>query len=135
MQTRRFENTDEKTLLLAAVSLAQDLGYTIDDSDTTLGVVVASKNRDATDSGQVTGAIFLAAFTGVRRSVDKVQKIRISMVTRPVTGGISFRATFQRVVWNSDGEISRLEGINDPEIYQQFFEKLSRAVFLEAHEI
>jgi len=45
------------------------------------------------------------------------------------------RATFQRVVWNSYGQLNRLEGLKDPELYKQFFEKLSKSVFLEAQKI
>ena len=45
------------------------------------------------------------------------------------------RVTFQRVIYNSQGNISRAEQIKDTEIYQAFYEKLSKSIFLEANEI
>jgi hypothetical protein len=39
------------------------------------------------------------------------------------------------MVWNSYGQLTRLEGLREVELYQQFFEKLSKSVFLEAHKI
>jgi len=45
------------------------------------------------------------------------------------------RVTFQRIVWDEQGRVSRSESLEDPELYQEFFFKLSKAVFLEAHGI
>lgn len=135
LQTRRFDTTDERRLLVAAVGLAQDLGYTIDNTELDLGVVVGSKDRDATDGGQVAGAVVLALLTGVAAAVDKDQKIRVSIVTHPAGNSTSLRVTFQRIVWNTQGQVTRLQFINDPKVYQEFFEKLSKAVFLEGHAI
>jgi len=135
LQTRRFDTTDEARILSACAGLLQDLGFAIESSETDLGLIVASKNRDATNTGQVVGSVLMAALFGVATPVDDYQKIRASIVTHPGTGGIHVRVTFQRAIWNTDGKISRLERIDDAEIYRQFFEKLSKAVFLEAHEI
>ena len=135
LQTRRFDTTDERKLIIAAVGLAQDLGYSIDETELVLGGVVCSKDRDATDGGQVAGAVFVALLTGVATPVDKNQKIRVSLVTRPNEASTNLRVTFQRIVWNTQGQVSRLQFINDPKIYQEFFEKLSKAVFLEGHAI
>ena len=137
-QTRRFDTADEAELLSASAAVLQDLGFNLDESETRLGLVVASKERDATEAGQVIGAILLAALTGVPMPIDKVQKIRASLVTRPFDEsgeGTAVRITFQRIVWNSNRQISKTEALTDPEFYQRFFEKLSKAVFLEAHEI
>ncbi len=137
-QTRRFDTADEAELLSASAAVLQDLGFNLDESETRLGLVVASKERDATEAGQVIGAILLAALTGVPMPIDKVQKIRASLVTRPFDEsdeGTAVRITFQRIVWNSNRQISKTEALTDPELYQRFFEKLSKAVFLEAHEI
>ncbi|MDF2094949.1 hypothetical protein [Aquibaculum arenosum] len=137
MQTRRFETTDETLLLSASAGVLQDLGYSIDNSDTDAGLIFATKDRDATEAGQVAGAILVAALFGAMPAVDNNQKIRVSLVTRPIEqkAATAVRVTFQRMVWNTHGQLSKIEGLEEPELYQQFFEKLSQSVFLTAHEI
>ena len=52
------------------------------------------------------------------------------------SGGDSVvRVTFQRQIFNTEGQETTAEQIHSPEIYRTFFEKLSKAVFLEAHEL
>ena len=138
LQTRHFETKDEKALLVAAAGLMQDMGYAIDESEVPLGLIVGSKDRDATETGQVVGAVVMSALFGTDPLYDDVQKIRASLVTRPsdlLEGNTLLRVTFQRRVWNNKGVLWKLEAIEDPAVYGEFFEKLSKAVFLEAHEI
>lgn len=136
LQTRVFETTDEKALLSAAAGVLQDLGFTIEESETSLGVIVGTKERSAREAGQEVGAFVVAVLFGVRVSPDELQRIRAALVTKPHTEDkTSLRVTFQRVIWNTDGKVSKTESIEDPEIYQEFFEKLSKAVFLEAQAI
>ena len=142
LQTRRFD-TDEKTLLSASAAVLQDLGFNINESETNLGLIACSKQREAVSAGQVAGAIFLAILTGAVTPIDKEQLIRASLITRPIhidetdksKCQTAVRVTFQRIVSNTQGQITRREGINEAEIYQEFFDKLSQSVFLEAHEI
>jgi hypothetical protein len=130
LQTRSFSTTNEKKLLIAGAGVLQDLGYNIDESETGLGVIVGSKDRDATEAGQV------AALGGGSMPIDKNQKIRASLITRPAgKGKTNLRVTLQRIVWNTQGQVSKVQSIEEPEIYQDFFDKLSKAVFLNANEI
>jgi hypothetical protein len=142
LQLRRFDTKDEAMLLAAAAGVMQDLGFTIEETQAKVGLVSGSKDRDAVEAGQVAGQIFfvalIAALGGQADPVyDQVQKIRISVATRPSTdkAGTIARVTFQRVVWNNKAQISKLETIDDPVIYRQFFDRLSQSVFLEAHQI
>lgn len=135
LQTRSFDTSNEKKLLTAGASVLQDLGYSIDESETALGVIVGSKDRDATEAGQVAAAVLVAALGGGAMAIDKNQKIRASLITNKTKKGTNLRVTFQRIVWNSYGQVSKTQSIEQPEIYQEFFEKLSKAVFLDAHEI
>jgi len=135
LQTRSYDTTDEATILQASAGLLQDVGFTIEATRSSLGLLTGSKDRDATDGGQVVRAILIAALLRVSTPIDAIQKIRISIVTHPEASRMAVRVTFQRVVWNNHGQISNLEFLDDPKMYQDFFDKLSKAVFLEANKI
>lgn len=138
LQTRRIEGITEKDLLSASAGVLQDLGFNIDESETRLGVIVASKNRSAVVISQV-----VAVFLGSWAEPDKTQNIRVSLVTRPALAqdGTAMsdtqliRITIQRIVIGAYGSVTRVESIEEPEIYQQFFDKLSKSIFLEIHQI
>jgi hypothetical protein len=137
LQTRRFDSKDEKALLTAGAAVLQDLGFTLENSEPGLGVIVASKDRSAVEAGQVMAAIFMALL-GAPMPIDKNQKIRASLVSRPAGEGKEstlVRVTFQRIVWNTEGRVTKAEPLDELEFYQEFFSQLSKAVFLDAHEL
>ena len=136
-QSRKYETTDEKAVLIASNQLLQDLGFNLEDSSREVGLLVASKDRTAVDAGQVAGQFMTAIVFGVRVPIDKDQRIRASVVTAPSSDGrgIVVRVTFQRLIWNDLGALSRVERLDDPELYQEFYTKLSKALFLEAQEV
>jgi len=138
IQTRKYETKDEAKILSACAGLLQDMGFNIDEGETKLGVIVASKMRSAVSAGQQVGAILVALLGGGVMPTDKEQKMRASIITRPVgenSKHIAVRVTFQRIVWNTTGQITVREGLTDHKIYQEFFDKLSKSIFLEANEI
>jgi len=146
-QTRVFDTVDEERMLAAAAGVLQDLGFTIEESETDLGVIVSSKRRDAREAGQVLRSVLttlagatmtLGLYWGASDPIDDVQEIRASLVTAPTGESgdrMAVRITFQRTVWNTDGDITRREAVDEPLIYQEFFDSLSHSLFLEAHRI
>lgn len=138
MQTRKYETKDEAKILSACAGLLQDLGFSLDESETKLGVITSSKMRSAVNAGQQVGMVFLALLGGGIMPTDKEQKMRASVITQPVGEHgeyIAVRVTFQRIVWNTQGRVTVSESLIDPKIYQEFFDKLSKSIFLEAQEI
>jgi hypothetical protein len=141
-QSRSYTTTDEAELLSASAALLQDMGFNIDESNKELGILTASKKRSAVSAGQVTGAILLSLLTAaggrpVVTPTDKEQKMRAGVVVKPLGDGHStiVRVTFQRVVYTTTGTVSTQEMLGSDEIYTEFFDKLSKAVFLEAHDL
>ena len=98
--------------------------------------MTASKERDATNGGQIAGAVLLAALIGARVPLDTTQKIHATVVSTKSKNndGYLVRAKFARVVFNDMGG-AKVEVIKDPEIYQEFFNKLSQSIFLTANDI
>lgn len=146
LQCRGYDTRDEKKILQASASALLDMGFNIEESETKLGLVVASKEADATDKAQVafvTTGLVLGALSGSHVStaaygdLDDVQKVRASLVTTPGSGkkDTQVRITLQRIVWNKNRQISRMETLQDPRLYQGFFDRLSKSVFLEEHQI
>jgi hypothetical protein len=143
LQTRRFDGLGEKETLAAGAGVLQDLGFTITESKTSLGVVVGNKDRSAVNAGQIVGAVLLGVLSGVVIPTDKNQKIVASLITRPVIdsqGAVvpnSFfvRVTFARIVWNTQNQITKAEQLTEVELYEGFFDKLAKSVFLEGYKI
>ncbi len=128
----------ESTILIEATQTLQDLGYTMVESSSSLGVLVGEKSRDATETGQVAAAIALTvagAFLGVAvvPQWDQSQRIRITVVTDASPGGVKtpLRVVFDRVITNNQG-ISRYERLSDPALSAEFFERLGRGMTLNA---
>jgi hypothetical protein len=143
-QARQYDTRDEQKMMSAVSGVVQDLGFTLDNSETKVGFIAASKKADATSGGQIAGAILLdtlcalgGTYGGATASCDKAQMVKASIIVQPSGDGSKtvVRATFQRVIWNMTDRVSRLETINDPKIYQTFFTALNKAVFLEGQQI
>lgn len=149
MQTRMFETPNERELLSASAAVLQDLGFQIEESQREVGFLRAAKERSAREYGQHIRQVLLLILSlgKVLQPVDLHQQIAAALVTRPLNPESTrqeVRIKFYRIVWEGDGQFDRqyippgvqyMEMVRDAEIYQQFFAKLSKAVFLEAHRI
>jgi hypothetical protein len=149
MQTRLFDTANDKELLSASAAALQDLGFQVEESVREVGFLRAAKERSAREYGQYVNRFFvwLLSLGHVIIPVDLHQKVAATIVTRPLNQDGTrqeVRIMFYRALWKGDGQADRnyippgeqkMEMIRDPEIYQQFFAKLSKAVFLEPHTI
>jgi len=141
MQMRAYMTNNKPEILASCISVLQDMGYNIDETNSKLGLVSGSKLRDTDNKGEKAALVALSLLAGRSHSeylqnADDKQNIRVSLVvTKPEPKKVVVRATFQRVVWNVAGNVKRLETINDQTLYQGFFAKLSKAAFLEANEL
>jgi hypothetical protein len=157
LQTRIFETTNEKELLSASAAVLQDLGFQIEESEVEMGILRAAKERSAREFWQEFRRVVIVILSSAGSSqggnstqiipVDLHQQIGATLATRPLEGDDSrytVRIFFHRTLWKGDGQsgnqqippgAQRMEAIHDGKIYQQFFAKLSKGLFLEAHEI
>lgn len=160
MQTRVFETRDSDELLSAAAAALQDLGFQVTEADRTLGFLRAAKERSAREYGQewTRGAVAfltfaLSAFGGQNATivmpVDLQQQVNASLVAHPMADDgdgarHAVRIVFYRLVWKGDGQSGdtyippgeqKMEMIRDATLYQRFFARLGKSVFLEGEKI
>jgi hypothetical protein len=137
LESRKFATNDEEKVLKACAAFLQDLGFNLSESSTKLGVIAGYKDRSAVEGGQVAAKVFFALL-GANMPIDASQRFNASVVTRPSvenTNEIVVRVTFQRVVYNDQKAVSRLEQLKDPKQYEEFFSGISKSLFLTANDI
>ncbi|NQS70720.1 MAG: hypothetical protein HQQ73_00940 [Desulfobulbaceae bacterium] len=142
IETRRYGGINETDLLAASANVLQDLGFSLENSETKLGVITANKQRSARNSGEIAVSLLFGTFGGVHMPVSEEQNIRVALVVRPVldSKGMAMekdhyvRVSFQRVVRRSDNSTTA-QTLTDPALYQDFHDRLSKSVFIEAQKI
>jgi len=152
LQTRYFETSNYHELVSASAAVLQDLGFQVEESEPEVGLLRAVKERSSREWGQEIGRVFVAMIGMVGMKVvfipvDLQQQIVATLTVFPVDNNpnrFGARIIFDRKIWKGEGSTGsasippgqqRLEIINEPLIYQEFFSKLSKSVFLEAHQI
>ncbi len=135
LQTRVFQTDNENFLLSAGAAVLQDSGFQLEEVEPRLGVIVASRDRDVMETREVLLSLLLA-FVGVPHPIAYKQKVLASLVTKPIGDKrTAVRITFQHMVWSTDNLLIKNECLNQPEIFEEFFVKLSKSVFLVAQGI
>ena len=136
MQTRTFVAPSDSAILTATIATLQDLEFNIDRIDGKLGIVTASKVSDADSASEQFGLWTLAILCGcsdVTTAKDE-QHITATLVVLPSLARRDeyvARITIQRVVYDKANRVSVLERIDDPQIYQQIFDRLATAIFIQ----
>jgi len=137
METRRFETDDEGAMLVASAQVLQDLGFTLEESETRLGLITASKDREAGPrAGAAIAIVLLSVLARTNPVYDTEQKIYTTLVSTKSrdSNGFNVRVEFARIIKNNQGQ-TRSEIIKDPAVYRDFFDKLAQSLFLTANDL
>lgn len=143
IQTRSFEVESEQAILTAAVATMQDMEYNIDEIEQELGIITASKTTDIDAAPEIAKftvlqLICIAANACRVDPTDMADKhtVTMSMVVLPSlarANEFTARVTVHYETFNMKGETMKLESIVDPDVYQEVFQKLSNALFIQAN--
>jgi hypothetical protein len=149
LQTRKIAAPSETAILTATIAPLQDLEFNIERIEKPLGVISASKISDADHSGEKTALFFLdflcvvGSVMGGGGSCDSMstakdkQTLMLTMVVLPSLereGEYALRVTLQRIIYDKEGRVKVLQRVAKPEIYQEIFDKLRSALFIEVNE-
>lgn len=150
-QSRTFEVPAETSILQATVALMQDMEYNFDTIEYPLGVLSGSKvvDVDSTlkNAGLIAADIFMVLLSAVGGSTsvgggaymgaDDEMKLTATVVVLPSLeheGQYTARITILSELIDKMDRVKKVRMIEDPVIYQEIFEKLSKSVYLEGVE-
>ena len=148
-QTRIFPTRDRESVLLASAAALQDMGFNVAGGEKRFGLLVGSKKAEVEDAGAghaaaeaavVTLSIMASLLTGEDLVTDLPeqigQEIHVSLLVSESVGRgtTEVRITLDRDMVYDQG-YSRPDHTELPLVYQEFFERLSRAIYLEGERL
>ena len=144
VQTRRLHTDDSLRVLDAASALLQDMGYTVSDGSRVIGTISARRAADVEGAGighaVVEAVVVLIGLVGgeaLNLPEQVSQVIYISVLVDPDAaspGWTRVRISIDRDMIYDSGQVIP-DHTELPLIYAEFFEKLARALFLEAQDL
>jgi hypothetical protein len=127
-QTRTFESGDSKVVMKAMINVLQDDAYIIRDANLELGLLSGSKEVDVESTGE---AVFATLFAGNQARWAKNSIIDITANITEYGEQCRVRVNFQMKKMNNKGEVMDVSPIDDEQHYTQFYDKVSKGIFLQ----
>ena len=131
-QTRTFDTAQTDQVLSAVVDAFQDQGFMVKNVVPQVGLVSASREVDVEDTGQMLLQTFVFGHNAVW---GKNAMIEANANVKTQGNKTKVRAVFQEKVLNNRGDMDTVHTIEDPKFYQDFFEKISKSIFIEKQRI
>jgi hypothetical protein len=148
-QTRLYPTRDRESVLLASAAALQDMGFNVTGGEKRFGLLVGSKKADVEDPGAghamaeaavVTLSIMASLLTGEDLVTDLPeqigQEIHVSLLISEAGNrdATQVRISLDRDMIYDQG-YSRPDHTELPMVYREFFERLSRAIYLEGERL
>jgi hypothetical protein len=137
IQIREFDS-DQKTLVQGCINVLQDIGFKIDNTEDQLGFIQGSRViEDVEEKGLMSFITKISSYisSALGKPVPNQNKTKVlaTIVISPATNKSEVvRVTFIKTKTRAHGIESDYESVIQADIYQAFFSKLNKSLFLEA---
>lgn len=131
-QTRVYSESDHKMVLKAMINVLQDMGFIIQNANTELGLLTATKEVDVEDKGQ---ALWSTFWSGYYARYSKSSIIECTANVNVFGEQTRVRANFRHKILDNHGAVSTINQIEEEAFYQDFFAKVDKAIFLQKENL
>ena len=132
IQSREFDTNDMKLVIKTMMNVLQDDGFIIKNVVSDMGLLCAERHMDIEHKGKI---ILHKLVDGDNARWDKLQILEASANVSEFGTNTRVRINFQIKVLDNFGCPKEVKLIQDPKVYQQFFEQVSKALFIQELEI
>jgi len=131
-QTRAFDTTDQKKVMQALVSALQDEGFVISQANTDLGLITAQKELNVRNNGE---AIIATLFAGRDATYQNNAVVEATCNVSSFGQQTRVRINVQQKVMDNKGSVMDVQPITDQKQYQDFFEAISKSLFIQNQKL
>lgn len=136
VQTRFFDGVNSTAAMKAVIDMLQDGGFTIDRTDSALGLIVGTRQTIRRPSDEQKALKYLAVgFTyglaalfpwGKTLAVE----VEASVNVTAIDDGVRIRVALQQRTLDKNGRTEKSEALTEGILYQDLFELLGRSLFV-----
>lgn len=128
IQSREFDTPNLKLVMKTMMNVLQDEGYIIKNAVSDLGLLTAEKQINVEDKAQ---AFLLCCLAGERARWCKQKVLEASANVSEYGTKTKIRINFQIKTFDNAGCVLDIIEVKDPEVYQEFFAKVNKGIFLQ----
>lgn len=132
IQTREFATKDLNLVMKSMMNVLQDENFILKNVVMDAGLLSAEQQNEIPSSGW---SILARGLLGPEMRWDKHSITEISANVTPHGDKMRVRVNFQRKTLDNRGNMSKSTTIQDPILYQVFFEKVGKGIFLQEQEV
>lgn len=132
IQTRNFDTDDTKLVMKSMMNVLQDDGYILKNVVLDLGLLSAERNIDTENTGV---ALLQTLLVGQGARWEKHQVMEASANVSSFGEKTRVRMTFQTKTIDNFNCPKNVTTVTDMKTYQEFFDKVSKSIFLQSEEI
>jgi len=129
MQTREYGIRESKRAVKAVLDVLQDEGFIPREVDADVGYIYAVKEVDIEDGGEKFWANFWHGRKDARWRKNSIIECAANVSER--SAGVRVRLTFQVKIIDNTGRTQSVVTVLEPLIYQDFFSRIDKGVFIE----
>lgn len=132
IQSRDFDTDDKKLVMKSMMNVLQDEGFIIKNVVFEVGLLNAEKNVDIENTAS---AVFLTVFAGENARWEKQQLLDASANVSEFGNKTRVRMNFQIKTVDNFGCPKNVTTVLDPCMYQEFFDKVNKGIFIQEQNI
>ncbi len=132
IETREFDTKDSRLVMKSMMNVLQDEGFVLKNVVPDVGLISAEKSLDIEDKGK---AFVATMFAGAAARWGKQQSLEASANISEFGDKVRVRVTFQTKKIDNMGCPMSVEKLTNPKLYQEFFDKVAKGIFIQKENI
>jgi hypothetical protein len=131
-QTRSFDTQDAKPVMKALLNVLMDEGYIVKEANVELGVLGAARELNIEDKGK---AFMSRLILGGNARWDKNSIVEVTANFSLRGDRTRVRASVQLKTVDNKGLALKIRVMDDEALYQEFFAKVDKGIFIEKEKL